>query len=406
MVNRRHVLLGGVALLGGVYVNSRGLRYPRLNFEPEALSPQVIDQHFSAKLDGAIENTAHVAHQGTSSALRAISPEPKILISINAASPINFTINNIAESATIKVTAAGIDLNEEVHGITRSIELKSNRSQDVLVEWFLSEQDGANFAVIGDTGAGLELEWCMARAQQLGADFLLHLGDFNYVDGEYERAIQLFHDAPLPCYVTIGNHDFNESGWIYEKFVRQIGPLNHSFSFAGTQFLNIDTALDFFPAHSGLRGEMLGCIESNKKRFFDHVCFTHRNFVDPRPGQDHTIGRAGERRWLADKLNDIGVKRVLTGHVHRSAESEYRGLEQYTVGEGMGFEDIVHEEKVAQLIMGRVEKGKEVTYKWESMNMPWKLHTSPEHEEKLIKEHSPAKLKWYRDMLSRHTASG
>jgi hypothetical protein len=84
---------------------------------------------------------------------------------------------------------------------------------------------------------------------------------------------------------------------------------------------------------------------------------------------------------------------------------EYRQLKQFTVGEGLGFEDIVHEKQVAQLLMGTIERGKAVRYQWQPLELPWAMHTSPEHEEKLLLEHPPEKLEWYRAKLAEAQAT-
>lgn len=399
MKNRRKFLLASSAVAGGAYINWRGLRYPRLSFEPAILSTRI-------PISNADLNLSHLICVDSETKLfRAIAPEPKLKVALHQRASIVLTMNNISPDAQLKITqteSTGLDVNETKTGIDRTVHITSTGTNSIELQWAMPEQEGILFAVIGDTGAGAELGWCLQRAKQLNAQFLLHLGDFNYVEGEYERAIELFSSAPLPCYISIGNHDFNDSGLVYPNFLNALGPLNHAFTFAGTRFLNIDTAADFFPAYSGQRGAFLRSLNTHieERQLFDQICFTHRNFIDPRPGRDHTIGRSTERKWLADTLSELGVHHILTGHVHRSAELDYRKLRQYTVGEGLGFEDIVHEKQVAQLLIGRAELGKKVSYSWEPLSMPWAKHTSPKQEEKLRKEHSAQKLQWYRNQLA------
>ncbi len=395
MPKRRHFLGGAAALLGGAYIHHRGLRYPRMGFEAPALNHHLLSDGDSISAADAIFNPA----KSTSIPLRAIGLEPKLNIELDSGRTRTFELKNVSQMAQLKISGdAKLQIDESRENLTRRVTV-SGRGNATL-EWFLAEPDGANFAVIGDTGAGDELEWVLQRAKALGADFLLHLGDFNYVDGEYQRAIELFDNPTLPCFISIGNHDYNDSGLVYQLFLDHLGPLNHAFEFAGTRFLSIDTAADFFPAYSGLRGRLLDHIEHSGLRAFDCVCFTHRNFLDPRPGEDHTIGGVGEKPWLADKLQSCGASHILTGHVHRSAEMEYRGLKQFTVGEGLGFEDIVHEKRVAQLLMGTVSRGQTVKYRWVDLELPWRFHTSPEHEEKLLREHPASKLEWYMNKMN------
>jgi hypothetical protein len=267
------------------------------------------------------------------------------------------------------------------------------------LSWSLPEQEGLEFAVIGDTGAGLELEWVLTRAAQLNAQFLLHLGDFNYGEGEYERAIELFYTSAIPCYISIGNHDYNDSGLIYQSFIDQLGPMNSTFEFAGTRFVNIDSAASFFPPGSGHRGRLIDQLRSSPDAVADNVFFTHKPFEDPRPGRGHDIGGWKEKDWLLWQMRDLGANTILTGHVHRSAELDFQGIKQYTAGEGLGYQDIVSKKQVSQILMGRVESGQAVNYSWENIDMPWSAHTSPAHTKKLELEQPKELLDWYREQV-------
>ena len=179
--------------------------------------------------------------------------------------------------------------------------------------------------------------------------------------------------------------------------------MNHAFSFAGTRFVNLDSAANFFPASSGLRGRLIDELQQDATQFQDHVIFTHRPFEDPRPGRSHDISGIGEIDWLSGAIKNLGADAILTGHVHRSAELDFRGIHQWTAGEGLGFEDIVHQKQVAKILMAKVERGQKVTYKWQALNMPWLAHTSHTHEVKLIKEQPREKLDWYRQEIKPET---
>ena len=180
------------------------------------------------------------------------------------------------------------------------------------------------------------------------------MGDFNYGNDDYEQAIKRFHASPIPVFVSIGNHDFHDSGIIYHDFLQQLGPLNNFFEVAGTRFVNIDTAADYFPAHSGQRGKLLKALSIDPAQ--SQVFFTHRPFVDPRPGQDHVIGGINEIPWLKQLIKQTGGGPLLTGHVHHSAEIEFDGIRQYTAGEGLGHEDIVLQRPTARPSNGQSNK--------------------------------------------------
>jgi predicted phosphodiesterase len=329
--------------------------------------------------------------------LRAVAPEPTVVVMAVKSGPYVLEVSNLSPSLILNAEGDGLlSVQEKIQGTHRTIQLALETDQSIKLNWKLAEQDGAKFAVIGDTGAGKELEWVLRRASELDAQFLLHLGDFNYSKGEYDRAVELFNSAAMPCYVSIGNHDYNDSGLIYQQFINEIGPMNLSFTVAGTRFANIDTAADFFPASSGQRRKLFDDLLADQSDFDDQVFFTHRPFYDVRPGEDHIIGGIGQIEWLQKSIRNCGCRELMTGHVHHSAETDLQGLRQWTVGEGLGFEDILNQKQVARMLLGTVERGRKVSYQWAAINMPWWAHLSPTHETKLKRYHTLDKLEWYR----------
>jgi len=289
-------------------------------------------------------------------------------------------------------------ISEHVDGINRRLEIPLNKGQVVNMRWHLPGYEQFKFAVIGDTGGGSELDWSIQRAAQLGAKFLLHLGDINYFEGEYDSAIAHFKKSPIPCYISIGNHDFHDNGLIYHRFRENLGPMNTLFTLGDVCFINIDTAADFFPASSGLRGKLFDQLQQENMHYNDSLVFTHRPFVDARDGHDHVIGGVGEIDWLAQSMKNIGCNSLLTGHVHRSAERDYEGIEQYSAGEGLGHQDIIKRKQVAQMLIGTVSPKQKVAYQWVDLDMPWQLHQSPNHT-KWLADNSEM-LHWYQTKLA------
>ena len=389
MVSRRTLLASG-ALLGGAafYSYKRGIRYPRLSLEPRPLN----EEHH---LPRALASFKDIIVTGASD-FRAIAPEPKIILNARRGT-IKFTVSNIAPNAKLSITGKGIKrLDEQAKGLSRVIILDSAIEQTIILNWQLDVKDGFEFAVMGDTGGGSELAWTLKRAHELGAQFLLHLGDFNYTDGEYASAIKLFNSSPLPCYVTIGNHDFHDNGLIYQQFLNEIGPMNHSFELAGTRFVNIDTAADFFPAQGGLRGDLFNRLTPHPG---EQVFFTHRPLKDPRPHDDHNVGGINEVSWLAQEINRLGGQYYLHGHVHHSAELDYQGIRQICAGEGLGYENLVHQKQVAQIMMAKVEPNTRMMHYWRDLNLPWLDHQNPTHAMKLKRDGRLQQLDWHTDLL-------
>ena len=391
---RRRILLGAGALLAGGYAYHRGLRYPRLSLAPAQLSDKLSAQGASLELADLIVTQAEPI------SLRAIAPEPRLKLTVKPGK-YSIDVGNLSPHAKLEIKQSGTtSIDETASGLTRKLQIVANQSIELSLSWYVPYERGFSFAIIGDTGAGDELDWALNRAAQLDALFLLHLGDFNYGPGEYPLAIKKFADSPLPCYVSIGNHDFHHHGLIYQRFRSDIGPMNHAFSIAGTQFINIDTAADFFPASGGLRGQLFANLKDDSNHYSDRVFFTHRPLRDPRPHDDHVVGSIGEIEWLGEQINSLGSHTLLTGHVHHSAELEVNGIKQWTVGEGLGHEDLVLQRPVAQMLMGQVEPGAATTFRWVDLDLPWSMHTSPTHTSKLIRDHRQRQLEWYRTLIS------
>jgi len=405
--SRRQLLLAGSSLGFGTFVFKQGLRYPRMGFEPENPATKVVSTLVQLELKDCV-----YTGQNEPIDIRAIAPEPQIRINFKRGGALRIMLNNIANNAELQINGLGIkSVEEKIEGISRELTIKAESTKQVDLGWRLPNRDAFKFAVIGDTGGGSELEWCLQRAQKLEAQFLLHLGDFNYTNkdvlpdnrsDEYELSIQKFRHAPLPVYISIGNHDFNQSGLVYQRFLNELGPMNHAFELGGIRFINMDTAADFFPAGSGNRGKLADLLARSKQAYDDQLFFTHKPMEDPREGEDHGIGSASEIKWLRKQMSILNCNTLFNGHVHQSDERDLNGIRQLTVGEGLGHEDIVHKQQVSKLIVGQVERGNKVNYTWHSLDMPWSLHQSHTHETKLLKHQRLEQLEWYKAMLNRH----
>ena len=116
---------------------------------------------------------------------------------------------------------------------------------------------------------------------------------------------------------------------------------------------------------------------------------------DPQPDDDHEIHGPGEVNWLVEQCHGIGIDTFLSGHVHHSAEIDFKGIRQFTVGEGLGYENLVSQKPVAKMLLGLVEPFKKVDYRWVGLNMPWSEHQNPTHRSKLEFDGLHKQLKWY-----------
>lgn len=393
--SRRHFLLAGGLLGGGAYINHRGLRFPRLGFEPPALPAHYHNEELDIKLANMILSGGRLRAQPMQ--LRAIAPAAGLTIQ-SKAPQLQFEVLNLSPLATLETNAGHVT--ETINGCRRNLVIEKVANTTLNLNWRLPEAAGWRVAVIGDSGGGNELAWCIERAEQLGAHFMLHLGDFNYSPGEYQAAIEKFNSAPYPVFVSIGNHDFNDSGLVYQQFREQIGPMNNAFAVGGFRFVNVDTAASRLPAWSGNRGALVDQLQQDQTRYQETVFFTHKPFVDARQGRDHTLSGIGEQQWLYKTMQRFKSDTLLCGHVHRSSINDYHGIRQITAGEGLGFEDIRMQKQVATILMAELNKGENIRYTWEPLNMPWNYHTSPTHIPKMQRQGLQRQLQWYQQKMA------
>jgi len=375
-LNRRRILqligLSGAGMALSGYSLHRGIRFPALGWEPGAPADLIRVEDTRIKLEHCIPTPS----TDETLSLRAYAPEPSIILRSKEAARITFKINNIAADAEL-IQTPDKSVTEHSDGITRQIDADLKRNDTLILRWKLPLLKSYKFASIGDTGGGHELAWSIKRANALGARFLLHLGDFNYQNGDYERAIKLFKTSPIPCYVTIGNHDFHDNGNIYRQFLNEIGPLNNSFAIGPTRFANIDTAANFLPYSAGHRGHLFKQLIQSRDDYIDTVAFTHRPLHTPPEDDTHDIGSRGERDWLINALNSAKVTTLLSGHIHIYNREQVQGITNIIAGQGLGHQDLIVNQDYSKIIIGQVNHQGKVDYLAESLSMPMNLHCHP-----------------------------
>jgi len=390
LLSRRRLLqIAGAGTLAGItYSYYRGIRYPTISLEPAAPPTQYNYTELGAQVLDLIDIPTHLMPSSPTLAFRAFAPEPTLYLNASKEQSISLGINNIAPDAELMI-GNDVSGSETVKGINRHLQLSLKRDQQVRLTWKLPRLQDYQFASIGDSGGDKELGWCIQRAHELGARFLLHLGDFNYQPGDYDNAVKQFYNSPIPCYVAIGNHDFHESGLIYSQFLQQLGPLNHHFNIGKTRFANIDTAASTFPYSAGNRGQMFDQLIGENTQFNDTVAFTHRPLHDPNNssegnGDGHDIGSKGERDWLINALKQANTKSLLSGHIHIYDRSDFQGIDNIIVGQGLGHQDLLVNGDNSKMAIGQVDQDGMVTYSAAPLAMPMELHCHPRSE--VVKE--------------------
>lgn len=362
--------------IGGAYSLRRGVRYPPLGLEPSALSHVFVSPDGSFSI-GSADVIDTLSGKSNTVSLRAFSAEPNLRLKAQTDCQAVIELGNLSPDAELTWNTQASDIDEQQDGINRTLTISLRENQELKLSWKLPFESDFTFASIGDSGGDKELAWCIQRAHELGAKFLLHLGDFNYQAGDYQRSIDLFNRSPIPCYVSIGNHDFHENGAIYDRFLTQIGPLNHSFTIGQTRFVNLDTAANTLPYSAGLRGELIAKIRNQNHTVKDTVSFTHRPLHDPLHDSSHDIGSTGERDWLISSLREINSPTLLSGHIHIYDRSEFSGIDNIIAGQGLGHQDLITRSDYSKMVLGRVASDGTVNYSPMPLSMPMELHCHP-----------------------------
>jgi len=378
MTTRRHILrLSALACTGlGAYSYCRGIRLPTLHWDPQAIGNQFqIDEVRDVFGVDLIQTSTR---RGLNASFRAFSPSPALNIINTSSNRKKFTISisNIASQAQLTHLGDSVKISETADKTIRTLNIELPATSEVSLQWQLPSNNNYTFASIGDTGGDKELHWCIDRAYALGAKFLLHLGDFNYQEGDYQRSIDAFNNAPIPVYVSIGNHDFHDDGAIYKQFMREIGPLNNVFHIGKTRFVNIDTAANVLPYDAGQRGEMFKLMEQDNN-YVDTVAFTHRPLHDPSEDSHHDLGSTGERDWLINALKKVGATTLLSGHIHIYDRTNFNGIDNIIVGQGLGHQDLLINGDASKMILGHVDENGAVRYSPEPLAMPLEAHCHP-----------------------------
>lgn len=369
-------LIGVGGLATGTYSYFRGIRIPPLIWEPGALPTRFTAKGSQFESSDVIQSKAQVIADADIS-FRAFNPEPTINIRFREPSILRLSVNNIALDAVLQLNTKNQQrITETIDGITRIIEINGNSKHPIELKWQLSKSNDFRFASIGDSGGDQELAWCIQRAHALGAKFLLHLGDINYQASDYRTAIRLFNQAPIPCYVSIGNHDFHDVGPQHTQFTDDIGPLNHQFIVGKTRFVNFDTASNTLPYSAGHRGRLFDQIIASQKQL-NTVAFTHRPLFDPRVGESHDIGSDGERDWLIDMLHKTQTSTLLSGHIHTFARNTVHNIDNIVVGQGLGHQDLLTNSDYSKIAIGEVSASGDVKFKFLPLSMPMEMHCHP-----------------------------
>ena len=354
----------------------QGLRYPPLQYDP---TPHPQSTEFSNQ-SGNLKVNANQAFlrkdTGKHFVYRAFGPEPDFLfVAESTGWTGEVVIENIHPQSDLQL-ANGVTASRV--GLELRLKFTLGANQNCAVAVKMPKSITTKFAVIGDGGGRGEMAWCFKRAADLGAQFILHLGDIAYIDADFDSGAKIWNQSPIPIYTAVGNHDFHGGHrYRFKFFMKHFAPLNSAFNLNGLWFLSLDTAADTVPAWGGERGDLLEWFEELPKEQREQVIvYTHKPLLDPRVmlGQRkekgaHALNRSGEANWLRAKAKELGVNAWLCGHIHHSFDFSDQGLHTIIAGEGLGANG-----DSARILLGEFRAQQSPDFSWAQLNMPADAH--------------------------------
>jgi hypothetical protein len=188
---------------------------------------------------------------------------------------------------------------------------------------------------------------------QLGAEFVVHLGDIVHplpVEDAHAPAVRLadgvYRESTIPIHFVPGNHDIGDKPNAmvavppvaeanYDLYERHWGEPFRSFDRAGCHFVIVDTPV----LNSGLEREHrqqewleadLAAASAAGSRIF---LFTHYPPFVREPAESENYDNLGEpaRAWLLDLLEEHRIEALFSGHVHNFLYNHHRGTELYVL---------------------------------------------------------------------------
>lgn len=363
---RRLLALAGIAIPAALAAALwHGVRIPPPRLDP---APPPAEATASAGYTVSAEGAYFLREKEGGLVFRAYAPEPRLRLRADRDTTAVVTVENVHAETSVQSRAAVA----RAAALTRQLSIPLREGAVEVVSFAFPPRAVYRFAAIGDSGDEVAFGALTARALELGADFLLHLGDICYGPDAFVHVAALMRALPIPVYAAIGNHD-RPGGKIDcgGTFVESFGPRNSAFTLGGVTFANLDTASDTWLPSRGRRGALLRQLAAERAGGGGPlVLFTHRPLRDPRfeageVDEPHALNRAWEARWIRATALALGAQALLAGHVHESHEFDDEGLRSFIAGEGYAFDEAkAPSDTVPHLLLGEYAAGEAVRFRW------------------------------------------
>ena len=214
-------------------------------------------------------------------------------------------------------------------------EERSNERFDNSMDWnrdhpernIIVNSDNYTFLVAGDSHCGptANLDYFIEKSHEPGISFSLIAGDVTTgLEDDYNNVVlnHLTGFAPIPYFVSLGNHDLFFHGWL--SFSEYFGSSVYTFTVTSLSGQDLFICLD--TATGTLGSKQLQWLKDTLKNrrgsYRNCIIFTHVNFFREHRVESTTI-LVEEVYALLDLFADNSVDMVIMGHDHSNAVENF-----------------------------------------------------------------------------------
>jgi 3',5'-cyclic AMP phosphodiesterase CpdA len=207
------------------------------------------------------------------------------------------------------------------------------------------QEDGISFIVVSDSEnengiISPVIQKIIFDANESGARFLIHLGDFTSYGKEIEYQEfknYLDQNLKIPYFIVPGNHDILQDKETKETFQKYFGKLYYSFDLENAHFIVLDNSNN----REGFSKDQITWLKEDleKNRNKQIFIFMHRPinvpFVEKIDISDGATKKAKESyNDFTNLIKNYHISEIFTGHVHIYFTYKLEGIPVTITGGG------------------------------------------------------------------------
>ncbi len=200
----------------------------------------------------------------------------------------------------------------------------------IYTSFYGGDREQFEFVVIGDSQGKPGLDSLVGNFDDLGVDFVIHLGDSVPLarEGLFQEFMSTINKLNCTFHMTPGNHDVKGNDSLYYSY---FGAGDYYFDRGGFRFISLDTS------SQDISEDQFAWLENTLRDSgpLEVIVFTHVPPYNPLPHIPHSLRNQSTSVRFMDLMSQQGVRLVLSGHVHLFNSTKIKEV-QYLVSGGGG----------------------------------------------------------------------